>query len=142
MIASLPKTFSPPRSAADELKYTQRKIESSFSNFSAWHLRTKLLGGSWETLSPEEVAAAKDQEFELVTQALWTDPGDQSGWLYHRWLIGSEPDPAVLRREYDNVKELLEQEPESKCKPMQDAADGRVHECSCALCALAGKIAE
>jgi hypothetical protein len=26
-------------------------------------------------------------EFELVTQALWTDPADQSGWLYHRWLI-------------------------------------------------------
>lgn len=28
-------------------------------------------------------------EFELVAQALWTDPGDQSGWLYHRWLIGN-----------------------------------------------------
>ena len=28
-------------------------------------------------------------EFELVTQALWTDPGDQSGWIYHRWLIGT-----------------------------------------------------
>lgn len=28
-------------------------------------------------------------EFELVTQALWTDPGDQSGWLYHRWLVGT-----------------------------------------------------
>lgn len=116
VIASLPKTFTPPRTATDELKYTQKKIESSFSNFSAWHLRTKLLGGLWETMSVREVAVAKDAEFELVTQALWTDPGDQSGWLYHRWLIGSDPDVAVLRREHGNVKELLEQEPDSKCE--------------------------
>ena len=67
-------------------------------------------------MSAGEVAAAKDAEFELVTQALWTDPGDQSGWLYHRWLIGSDPDAAVLRQEHNNVKELLEQEPGSKCK--------------------------
>jgi hypothetical protein len=32
-------------------------------------------------------------EFELVTQALWTDPGDQSGWIYHRWLIGTSASP-------------------------------------------------
>lgn len=30
-----------------------------------------------------------DEEFELVKQALWTEPEDQAGWLYHRWLLGS-----------------------------------------------------
>ena len=29
-----------------------------------------------------------DEEFALVKQALFTEPDDQSGWLYHRWLVG------------------------------------------------------
>lgn len=87
-----------------------------------------------------------DQEFELVTQALWTDPADQSGWLYHRWLIGDgtcdEPsqqqtgassahqicsyphlpgqDEEVLVREIDQIEQLVEAEPEAKCKPPID----------------------
>lgn len=27
-------------------------------------------------------------EFDLVKQAIWSDPNDQSAWLYHRWLVG------------------------------------------------------
>ena len=27
-------------------------------------------------------------EFALVRQAFYTEPADQSGWLYHRWLLG------------------------------------------------------
>ena len=37
---------------------------------------------------PGLVASSQRKEFELVKQALYTDPDDQSAWIYHRWLIG------------------------------------------------------
>ncbi|KAL1413090.1 Rab geranylgeranyltransferase [Vanrija albida] len=112
VVGSLPPGSA--RTPADELKYTTKKIEANFSNFSAWHYRTKLLGAEWAALEADKVAAQKDKEFELVTQALWTDPGDQSGWLYHRWLVGTAPSPDVLAREVANIRELNEAEPDSK----------------------------
>ncbi|OCF39689.1 geranylgeranyl transferase type-2 subunit alpha [Kwoniella heveanensis CBS 569] len=112
VLASLPVQ----RPLSDEMRYTQGKIESNFSNFSAWHCRTKTLLAIWENegTSEAQVRKTKDQEFELVTQALWTDPGDQSGWLYHRWLIGAKPPLDVLEREIQNIRDLYEAEPDSK----------------------------
>jgi len=98
-----------------ELAYTTRKIESNFSNFSAWHQRAKVYTSLWEHgLEEYNMGRVKDEEFELIKQALYTDPGDQSVWLYHRWLVGPGDNQALLEREIRVIEELLEIEPDSK----------------------------
>ena len=93
-----------------ELAYTLKKIEENFSNFSAWHQRTKVLQSMWEQGQIDERETKNEGkfdkglynslfkayhvlEFELVKNALYMDPHDQSAWLYHRWLIGDGTKP-------------------------------------------------
>lgn len=91
-------------------------IENNFSNFSAWHQRTKILSQLWKIdggVSKDDL----DEEFELVKQAMYTDPSDQSVWLYHKWLIqqvAHDDIVEVLHRELESIDELYELEPESK----------------------------
>lgn len=114
--------------AEAELKFTSGKIEANFSNYSAWHYRSKLLpaihstqdGSAGTSLSSVLLA-----ELELVRNAFFTAPEDSSAWFYHRWLLAqlapgaaaSTPGveyAAILRSEAQMVEELLELEPDCK----------------------------
>lgn len=54
------------RSELSELAYTKRKIEANFSNFSAWHQRSKILTVLWENnkLDPDE---SKEEGTSIAT---------------------------------------------------------------------------
>ncbi|KAJ6500469.1 hypothetical protein C8R45DRAFT_977826 [Mycena sanguinolenta] len=96
-----------------ELAYTTRKIESNFSNFSAWHRRTKILSSLWGS-GTLDYSKSKEKEFDLVRNAMYTDPNDQSVWIYHRWLMVTGDDKDVLDREIAIIQELLDEQSDSK----------------------------
>ena len=63
-------------SKLNELEFTYEKICSNFSNYSAWHYRSKLI----EHLYKENQIDLNifKNELNLIEQALFTDPNDQS----------------------------------------------------------------
>ncbi|XP_071657484.1 geranylgeranyl transferase type-2 subunit alpha isoform X2 [Patagioenas fasciata] len=80
-----------------ELGFTGTLLGRDFSNFSAWNHRLRVLRrtpgspgqGGGGTIPPERLR----QELELVQNAVFTDPNDQSAWVYLRCLLSRGPTP-------------------------------------------------
>lgn len=79
-----------------EYEFTTRKINQSFSNYSAWHQRSKLLPEIVASMSEEGKNIVATNELDLVKAAIYTDPEDQSAWLYYWWLLGRAPEEVEL----------------------------------------------
>lgn len=94
------------RGAVDDLAESRRLIEKNFSNYSAWHLRARALRDG-------EGAIDFAREFELATNAFYTEPADQSAWMYYRWLLARAP-AAALRGQAEAVRALLAEEGDCK----------------------------
>lgn len=103
------------RTMEEEMEYTLTKIENNFSNYSAWHQRSAILDSSGTD------ADTLQKEFELASNAFFTEPEDQSAWMYHRWLVSRAralPDEgerdAILARALETCREVAELEPGCK----------------------------
>lgn len=103
-----------------EWEFTTKKIEDNFSNFSAFHYRSQLLG---RMLELEQVQW--EDELELLENAIATEPDDQTAWWYQALLLDHplvqaqlKEDSAKQSRLQDDhlalLDDLLEDDPESK----------------------------
>jgi len=84
-----PQPVKQPSMSEQEFEYTTKMIKANLSNFSAWHNRSQLIPRLLSDRHADSAARRTllDQEFDLITQALYTDPYDQSLWFYHQYLM-------------------------------------------------------
>lgn len=106
-----------------ELEFTDSAIEKNMSNYSAWHYRGELLASAFnassvsssESLNPQTPLNKKQSqsrfdfslpngELDLVHNAIFTDPADQSPWFYYWWLLGRGERKVYLRELYISRK--------------------------------------
>ncbi|XP_074787261.1 geranylgeranyl transferase type-2 subunit alpha [Athene noctua] len=81
--------------AEAELAFAAALLARDFSNFSAWHHRGRLLAAPGRGGPPPP---RLQEELALVHDAVFTDPQDQSAWLYLRCLLSrAAPPPRIVR---------------------------------------------
>jgi len=115
----------------EEFGYTTKMIKTNLSNFSAWHYRGKLIPHllSGRKSSSQARKEFLDGEFDLITNALWTDPNDQSLWFYHAYLMStldsSNPHSSSILDPCTNAEQLqyLEQEIENLKAMLEDGEE-------------------
>ncbi|KAI7995651.1 Geranylgeranyl transferase type-2 subunit alpha 1 [Camellia lanceoleosa] len=76
-------------SVDQELQLLGMFLKKDSRNFHAWNYRSVILSHLLEKRAQESFSKEKvlTEEYDLVHQAFFTDPDDQSGWFYHLWLL-------------------------------------------------------
>jgi geranylgeranyl transferase type-2 subunit alpha len=108
-----------PRSLLQaEFDFTTSKIKDNFSNFSAFHYRSQLLEYVTESDTEDARQQMLQQEFQLLEDAICTEPDDQTAWWYHAILLDrleARGDvgkmTTMLEAQADLFRELLDDSP-------------------------------
>ena len=110
------------------LDFTYKRIEHNFSNYSAWSYRLSILVHSYEkNLLKEDIRTHIDNELELILNAVYTEPDDQSAWYYQKSLfdyllsstIYSQDElHTMIENRINEIQELIEVEPD--CQMAKD----------------------
>lgn len=98
-----------------EFDWTTELIHLNFSNYSAWHQRS-VLHPKLARNDSDQLQKAIESDFDLVRNAFYTEPDDQSSWLYHRWLVSQKAveDTEFLLKELGKIDEVVALEPDAK----------------------------
>ena len=120
----------------NEWDFTTSKIQDNFSNGSAFHYRSKLLPlilkfrSSPSSSRHEAISLVRDEWDNILLDAIFTEPDDQTVWFYHRFIVawamrnianvGNSEDNAEVLEEYegllydmvDSIQELIDVEKE------------------------------
>jgi len=124
---------------ATEWNFIQSKVLQNFSNYSALHYRSKLVLLLFHRALPSTPTQQQRSdlqyqvvktELELLTNAIFTEPDDQSPWWYHNFLMdwikpsisSMNDNPAVwklyehiLEQEFQSIRMLVQGE-KGRCK--------------------------
>ncbi|KAL7581718.1 hypothetical protein ACA910_022258 [Epithemia clementina (nom. ined.)] len=108
-----------------EWDFTQKKIEQNFSNFSAFHYRSKLYDIFLNIKRKEGITTTQhlQNELGLIENAIFTEPDDQTAWWYQSFLLRQEEKASndntnrnveVWNAHVNNLRELAQEMPNSK----------------------------
>ncbi|PPQ78529.1 LOW QUALITY PROTEIN: hypothetical protein CVT25_011801, partial [Psilocybe cyanescens] len=121
VLASMPV----PRPESAELVYTSRKIGANFSNFSAWHQRSKTLSSLWKQGKLNEEKSREEGTDRNNVAIFWLMLSKNLNYLETRCIriqmtrafgctiVGYKE---LLHREITSIQELLDEQPDSKCR--------------------------
>lgn len=102
-----------------EFDFTTLMIYRNFSNYSAWHRRSRLFPQLEALVGLEGLRSSIEADLKLIKAAYFTEPADQSCWFYLRWLVDfavqrfGDPEEELVKRELASISELLAIEPEA-----------------------------
>ncbi|KAK6882687.1 Geranylgeranyl transferase type-2 subunit alpha [Candida tropicalis] len=102
----------------DEFNYTTLKIQKDFSNFSAWHNRTKLIPKIYNLIHDNEDILMRfpgtdmfqdpklimNNDLEMIKTGMYMSPEDTSVWSYYSWIVSDE----FFTKAFNNKEEYLE----------------------------------